>query len=80
MTAHGAWDRIHTVTPPGWFVGQPVYDPGRRQFVQYAYDPREKPKVGLRSREWTAVAETELAVLEEMGRCLAAISEGRVPR
>lgn len=46
----------------------------------YAYDTTEKPRVGLRSREWMAVGETELAVLEEMARCLAELSEGRVPR
>jgi hypothetical protein len=36
--------------------------------------------VGKRSREWTAVAPTELEVVREMARCLGEISAGRVPR
>lgn len=76
---HDAWSRIHEVAPSGWFVGRPGYDPGRHQWTQYAYDPHERPRVGLRSREWMAVGETELDVLEEMARCLAEINAGRVP-
>ena len=75
-----AWARIHAATPAGWFVGRPGYDPGRQQWTQYAFDPSERPRVGLRSREWTAVGMTELDVLEEMGRCLEEIKQGRVPR
>ena len=46
----------------------------------YAFDPTEKPKVGHRSREWTAIGPTEARVVREMARCLREISEGRVPR
>ena len=46
----------------------------------YACDPSERLKVGIRSREWTAVAATEEAVVREMARCLAEIVEGRAPR
>ena len=46
----------------------------------YAFDPREVPKVGLRSREWTAVARTELGAVREMARCLREIGAGRVSR
>jgi hypothetical protein len=46
----------------------------------YAFDPAEKPRVGLRSREWTCVGHTELHVLREMARAMRAISEGRVPK
>ncbi len=46
----------------------------------YAFDPSERPMVGLRSREWTAVAATEEGVVLEMARCLREIAAGRVPR
>ncbi len=32
----------------------------------YAFDPSERPRVGLRSREWTSLAATEEGVLDEM--------------
>jgi hypothetical protein len=35
--------------------------------------------VGVRKREWTAIAPTEEAVVAEMARCLGEISAGRVP-
>ena len=60
--------------------GPPTYNPGRREWELYAFDPREKPVVGHRSREWVAIAESELEVVAEMARCLAEISAGRVPR
>ena len=37
---------------------------------QYAFDPRERAHVGVRSREWTAAAQTEVEVVREMARCL----------
>ncbi len=40
---------------------------------------REKAKAGHRSREWTAVAPTEVEVVREMARCLKLIGEGRWP-
>ncbi len=46
----------------------------------YAFDPSERAKVGIRSREWTAVAATEEGVVREMARCLAEIKEGRAPK
>ena len=44
----------------------------------YAFDQRERPKAGVRSREWTAVGPTEFEVLLAMARCLREIGEGRV--
>lgn len=79
MTIADAWERIHAATPPGWFVGRPAVD-HRGNWSQYAYDPSERPRVGQRSREWTAVGLTELDALIEMGDCLEAIGEGRVPK
>ena len=48
-------------------------------FEQYAFDPRERAQVGVRSREWTAVAATELEDIRELARCFRVIREGRVP-
>jgi hypothetical protein len=75
-----AWTELHSSTPSDWFVGRPGYDPTHRQWTMYAFDPHEKSRVGLRSREWTCVGVTELHVLEEMGRGLRGISEGRAPK
>ena len=44
------------------------------------FDPAERPKVGHRSREWTAVAPTLERVILEAARVLREISAGRVPR
>ncbi len=74
-----AWDDLHDATPDGWFVGQPSYDERRKVWEQYAFDPAERALAGVRSREWTAVAPTELEVIRELARCLRLIREGRVP-
>ncbi len=60
-----AWNAVHDATPAGWQVGRPYYHVERRQWVQYAFDPSERPKVGLRSREWTAVGESKEAVVRD---------------
>ncbi len=76
-----AWAKIHDATPPGWYVGRPGYNDTYRQWEQFVYDdPSARPKVGLRSGEWTAVGTSELHVLREMAKCLRAISDGRVPK
>ncbi len=74
-----AWNAVHDATPAGWYVGRPSYYDERRQWVQYAFDPSERPRVGLRSREWTAVGATEVEAVAEMARCLREIKEGRAP-
>ena len=74
-----AWNEIHDVKPDGWFVGTPVYIE-RRGWEQYAFDTRERAKHGRRSREWTAVATSELEVVREMARWLRPIRERRVPQ
>ena len=56
-----------------------TYVEHRRAWKQYAFDTRERPKAGHRSREWTAVAGSELQVVRETARCLRLIGEGRVP-
>lgn len=75
-----AWYSVHDALPAGWYVGRPSYHDERREWLMYAYDPSERPMVGLRSREWTAVAWTEEGVVREMARCLREIAAGRVPR
>lgn len=75
-----ACDQLHLYTPSGWYVGRPGYDPGRHQWTMYAFDPSERPRVGLRSRAWIAVADSELDVVIEMARCLFNFRAGRVPR
>jgi hypothetical protein len=45
-----------------------------------AFDASEKPVVGVRQREWEAVADSEEAVVREMARCLGEIGEGRAPK
>ena len=65
--------------PPGWFVGPTTHDEQRHEWTMYAFDTRERPKAGHRSREWTAVAASELEVVREMARCLRVISAGGWP-
>lgn len=55
-----AWHSVHVNTPAGWYVGTPGYEERFRQWSMYAFDPSEKPEVGKRLREWTAVGQTEL--------------------
>jgi len=73
------WNELHAAKPGGWHVGRPSYDERHREWVQYAFDPLERAVVGLRSREWTAVAQSEVEVVREMAPCLREIREGRVP-
>ena len=57
-----AWAAVHANTPEGWYVGRPGYVDRYRQWNMYAFDPSERPVVGKRSREWTAVGQSELHV------------------
>ncbi len=79
MTLEDAWDGLHAATPPRWYVGRP----GQRQgdtWAQYAFDTTEKASIGRRSREWTAVGQTEVECVREMVRCLREIGNCRVPK
>jgi hypothetical protein len=51
----------------------------RRQWVQYAFDPSERPSDGLRSREWTAVGASEVEVVREMAGRPGTTELGRLP-
>ncbi len=46
----------------------------------YAFDPAERPNMGARSREWTAIGNREVKAVREMARCLREIAAGRVPK
>jgi hypothetical protein len=66
-----------------WEIGRPsLHDDvsGAEHWEQWAHDPRETPKIGRRSREWTATAPTVIDCVRERARCLGEISAGRVPR
>lgn len=75
-----AWRNLDAATPLGWYVGRPNRHDERGEWHQYAFDPSERAKAGARSREWTAVASSEVGVIRDMARCLAHIRAGRVPR
>lgn len=72
-----------TCTPQCLPVGaldEPVSTLSGASGLMYAFDPSERPTVGLRNREWTAVGQTEVECVREMARCLREIGEGRVPK
>ena len=75
-----AWDELHDAKPDGWFVGPTTHEERRHEWTMYAFDTRERPKAGRRSREWTAVAQSELEVVREMARSLRIIGEGDQPK
>ena len=74
-----AWNELHDAKPAGWYVGRPSCDDRHKAWEQYAFDPVERAHLGHRSREWTAVAATELEVVRELARCLQLIREGQEP-
>ncbi len=73
------WSELHDASRPAGSSGGRATDEGR-EWVMYAYDPAERPRVGLRRREWTSVADSEEGVVRGMARCLAELREGRSPR
>jgi hypothetical protein len=73
------WCDPHDATPAGRYVGRPSHDEGRRAWEQYAFDASERAHAGVRSREWTAVAPTELEVIRERARCLRLTRDDQVP-
>ena len=75
-----AWKEVHSANDAlGWFVGRPGQRHGG-QWEHYAFDPKETVHLGRRSREWTAVGQTDEECIFEMARCLREISAARVPR
>jgi hypothetical protein len=78
-----AWAELDAANATlGWTIGRPsLHDDvrGAEHWEQWAYDPRDKPRVGKRSREWTATGRTEVDCVREMARCLREIGAGRMP-
>ncbi len=75
-----AWDEVHAANTMGWQVGRAYFHDEVDWWEQYAFDPKEKPKVGKRSREWTAIGKTEVECVREMAYCLRELREGRWPK
>ena len=61
-------------------MGRPGYVDRYRQWNMYVFDSSERPVVGKRSREWTAVGQSELHCVQVMARCLEEIKAGRCPK
>lgn len=74
-----AWEAVHEALPAGWVVGSASHHDERHEWLLDAFDPSERPRIGVRSREWIAVAPTEERVVWEMARCLRELAAGRVP-
>jgi hypothetical protein len=74
-----AWDALLAVLPTGWYVGRPSYHLKRDKWLLYAFNPSDRAVVGIRSRDWTAIAPTQEGVVREMARCLRELRQGRAP-
>jgi hypothetical protein len=66
-------------TPASWYVGRPTLHDERNEWQQYAFDSAARPVMGHRKQEWTAIAQTEEAVVLEMARRLRELTAGRAP-
>ena len=77
-----SWSCISRATPSRHAAGSLAIQGNATaaQWQMYAYDTTEKAEIGRRSREWTAVVESEVECVLEMARCMREISEGKVPR
>jgi hypothetical protein len=69
-----AWDALRSALPAGWTVGRPSHRSEERRWLLYAFDPRERPKAGKRTRAVEATASTELEVIREMARRLSTLA------
>lgn len=75
-----AWAELLAVMPDGWEAGRPAWNERRQEWSLYAWDRSERPKIGHRSREWTAVHPTHAGVVRSMARCISDIVQGNVPK
>src|SRR4051794_24796933 len=78
-TVEADWDELHEANVQRWYIGPVTLHERRDEWQLYAFDPRERPKVGHRSREWMAVHPTQIGVIRQMAYCLREIAVGRVP-
>jgi hypothetical protein len=68
-----AWAELDAANTGGWVLGRPSFHDevrGAEHWELWACDPREKPKAGKRSRQWTAIGPTEAGCVREMARWL----------
>jgi hypothetical protein len=76
-----AWSAVHDVMPPNWFLGRRLFVERYNHWVQFAYDTTDRGRPGKpRTRQWTALGETEVECVREMGRCLRIIGQGAWPK
>ena len=75
-----AWDERHAAAGLARRPARLQQALPAQQWEQFGFDPSERAHFGLRSREWTAVGQSELAVVREMTMCLREICEGRAPK
>jgi len=61
-----AYDELRAATPRGWEVKRPSFHSERNEWQMYAFRPAERPKVGRRKDEGTAIAPTEERVIRSM--------------
>jgi hypothetical protein len=61
-----------TVLPPGWVVVEPVFDTAAERWEVRAYDPKEKPRGGLRQSQMLGWGPTEDAAWDALSEGLAA--------
>src|SRR4051812_34425575 len=77
-----AWAELDSANVGRWVVGRPsLHDEvrGAEHWQQWAYDPREKPRAGKRTRTRTATALTEVECVREMARWLRDVSARAAP-
>lgn len=67
-----------TITRPA--RRKPSYDERRDRWSIYLWDGSEKPVVGHREQEWTAVAPTQERLLRERRECPGRSARARVPK
>ena len=75
-----AWAAVHENTPKDWYVGKPMEHPERNEWSPFACDPSKTPIVGKRSREWTAIEQTELHCVQTDGLLPGRAEAGRWPK
>jgi hypothetical protein len=80
---HAAWAAVHDAMPESWHVGRPSGQPEhpeRGEWVMFAFDTRERPVLGKRAGEWTAVGQTELRCVQTVAHCLREVGARRWPK
>lgn len=56
--SRGKLGQIWALLPAGWQMDEPAFDPALQQWTLRVYDPMERPRSGLRERDWNAFGDT----------------------